>query len=411
MPKHHHHEKRSKKNMDEEMEEDEEDYDLPMLNPAITMGDDQTVACFGPRKCGKTTCIYWILLIKAFLAGIVMCPTPECYVTYEKFIPSAYIYNEFNRDKVQEIMSQQAVLADKIRHQVAKEEARLLEGQRIKNEELLKTMKQNLKQLAIERKWTEEEIAIQFERLCHEYEFLIEQGEAEIVRELNDLNNKIRKQHAKFMIWDDLASDNSLHDLIVKYIFNNGRHYLLFLMAAIQDVLELPPRSRGGLDWSLIFFESRKDVIKILYDKYATIVGSEKKLKKLLHYAQSKNCCLAVRKNHSNPTFSNSVFLFPRKPIPLAPQKLGCDLYWQAGGMWLDAQKFRKYKARPLAIMAGPGHKNKKLDLPVSDSEKDSDPKKKDKGKKKKKVEKKLLLDDSSMQLRKKKKKEKASRR
>jgi hypothetical protein len=91
--------------------------ELPMLDPKLVLYDS-TVAFFGPRKCGKSSILYWLLSGMNLNRLVVFCPTPELYRNYARWLPKSCLYQRFDADRIWKILKDQAQVAQKISQEV-----------------------------------------------------------------------------------------------------------------------------------------------------------------------------------------------------------------------------------------------------------------------------------------------------
>lgn len=132
---------------------------------------------------------------------------------------------------------------------------------------------------------------------------------------------KLRKEATACVILDGggAALDTYSEKTGFLQLMNNGRCYLSTTCIMVQRSSDLPHLTLGSLDWTVLFYESRRKELVELWKHHASVFACSLSLKEAMEYAQSKDCALAIRRNHKNPTFQNSVFLWPRKRMPVNP--------------------------------------------------------------------------------------------
>ncbi len=332
--------------------------ELPMMDPLL-IRYDSTLALFGPRKCGKTSSLYWHLLKLLLKRGLVMCPTPEVYKAYQSFLPESCLYQCFDEDRLQEILQGQSVLA----REIAKECKEMYRKLKATLPGIVAKLKEqatrNLLHRAARENWNDQQLEEEQEKARVQIAQRVEQRKAEMEKQVDDYEEKCRQDAALFIILDDLGSGGAMGNWMVKYIMNNGRHHLALMCILLQRSTDIPAECRGGLDWNIFFYDPRKAELSMIYNKYASIFESVEELLAYMEYANSKGCALVVRRNHANPSFANSVFLWPRTRLPREPEKLGSAEFWKANEVFLDAKRFDKYVSEVRIVGNKKGKKDK----------------------------------------------------
>jgi hypothetical protein len=306
-----------------------------------SVGDDSTVALFGPRGCGKTTLMRHILRRKNFNRGLVMCPTPEAFQTYSEFIPPCFIYDEFDEDVLANIMAFQKLIAYRVNSLLKSEVVIMIDRhQRLRKEQWISREKR-LIEYANKHQWTEEQIQTAWVREIAQEKFLNAQNESSLQSFLSGRRLELRKPKTMFLLLDDMSSYKpAMNSEILKKIINNGRHYLLFLIFAVQYAADFPCGCRGGLDWVIVFFDTIQNNVKRLFEMYVGIFPSREAFDIALKDASTRGCALVIRKNNPSPLLEDSVFLLKNERTMELPTYLGDPCWEYVHNMFFDNDKY-----------------------------------------------------------------------
>lgn len=314
--------------------------EVKILDPSIIPSDSTCLFC-GPRKTGKTTSLYALLSKMKFKRLFAMCPTPEIDNTFGQFLPTSCLYNTFDPSKLDRILLSQLRLSKRIGARHNQKKLRAVDDLEKELSVERDKMDAFFMEKALRKNWTNEETAAKLEMFLETNYEPLKVAKYEALRK--QLNNELEAERAYYAvagIYDDLGNDGSLRDTIIKYVMNNGRHHMIFQAMCVQGPKDLPADCRGGLDFAFLFNDPRVQYYEFAQKHYAGVFGGgAKDLERYLLMAQSRDCSLVVRRNHSNPTFENSVFLWPRVPLPMIPKKLGSPMAYEADKMWLSESR------------------------------------------------------------------------
>lgn len=315
--------------------------------PANEVADDATVGFFGPRGCGKTTAMTTLMSQKSLLRGMAMCPTPESFVTYGKFIPLSYVFDYFATDTLDHLMKFQNAARFRIETQFNAECAKMeyeaqkqrpirwqARVQRLLNASVKKGWKPRMMQLAWEREIQREE---------EEWARLEVEREKQAAKRLQEL----RAPYSCFLIMDDLGSNKTvMKSEMLKTLINNGRHYMLLLFIAIQYAIDFPKGCRGGLDWVFVFREPSRPNMETLYKSFVGTFPTLDSFINAVEDAHRRGCILAIRKTKQRQSIYENVYLFKSDPN-LAKRKggrfFGNEAYEYVHEMMFDEAKFQEH--------------------------------------------------------------------
>jgi len=307
------------------------------------VNDDCTVGLFGPRGCGKTTVTVNLLKQKKLFRGIAMCPTPECFATYGEFIPKSYVYDYFSEDVLIRIMNYQKSQSFAIHTNWRKEVADMM----VQHEERIAAdwnlRLQKIEERALANNFTRSQIESAFVVEKEEYEFQNKQAMASIRSWARQRKKELRRPFSMFIILDDLASNKKdINSETVKYLMNNGRHYFIFLVIAIQYCIDFPAACRGGLDWVVIFYDSLAPNLKRLYQNYVGCFPNQDMFEAVLKTAAGNGQAIVIRKNNPSPKLEDSVFLFQPDHLFLNDLYFGDANFEYVHHMFYNQRKFDK---------------------------------------------------------------------
>lgn len=310
------------------------------------IADDTTAAVLGPRGCGKTTLIYLLMKMKGQKRGIAMCGSGDCWVSYPKWLPMACIYEGFNHGKLSKIMAyQNKLLAVKAMVEHARLEKEL--GEKIRKEVQLLHQEKVERLVAAAEKHKPDIEVFKKERAKKEKQWQAEEDaewEKRYDKAKSQLYRSFRKPYTMFVILDDCGSDGSLHDGLVKILVNNGRHYGVFLVFALQNPLDLPPKYRQGICWLFLFYDTTKANIKNLWEKYcSSLFAKPENLLEAMKWAKQKGGVLALHVNHAEQhLFHRSVFFVKTEKLPHNPAPVGAEEFIKLGKEYFDQEKYDK---------------------------------------------------------------------
>jgi ABC-type oligopeptide transport system ATPase subunit len=326
--------------------------------------DDSTIGFFGPRGCGKTTAMRSVLRAKNLNRGIVMCPTPEAFVTYSKFVPSCFIYDEFSEETLEKVMSFQNLQAVKIDEMFEAELAALKDRHNQVRAEKWKQREEMFAERATRQRWSNHEMQLAWLREIEDEKFSNTQDEAAIKKFMDDRRVELRRPSAMFLVLDDLSSYKAaMSSETTQKLINNGRHYIIMLMVAVQYSVDFPCKCRGGLDWLVIFYDSMPSNVKRLYEMYVGIFHSRDQFDEAIDDARRRNAALVVRKNNQSPHLTDSVFLYSPDHLFASNSFLGDKQFAWVHNMFYDAQKandrLMHFEATKKKGGAGPGKRGR----------------------------------------------------
>ena len=308
--------------------------------------DDTTVGIFGPRGCGKTTLIYYMLSLKGMKRGIVQCATPECWVTYSKWLEKPYIYQGFYPDKLCAIMNYQNLLMKDVMKEFEFSQQETYDHIKAKVEEQIQKKREQLIKVAEAERWSLERFTKERDKRDQKWGSVAkEECEEAFSKGSNRRFRAHRKPYTMFVVFDDLGSDGSLRDEIIKKSVNNGRHYGMLLIFALQNPIDFPAHCRQGLNWLFLFYETKKSNLKNLFEKYASsLFETIEDLKAAMKWASEKNGVLVLHVNHPEQhILARSVFFWKSpKKLPYHPEPVGSEEFVKEGHQWFDEERHSK---------------------------------------------------------------------
>lgn len=272
-----------------------------------------------------------------------MCPTPECFATYGEFIPKSYIYDYFSEDILRRIMDYQKSQSFAIYTNWRNEVAQMMVKH---NERIALDWDARLKKIeerALANNFTRSQIESAFLVEKEEYEFQNKQAVSAIRSWARQRKKELRRPFSMFVILDDLASNKKdINSETVKYLMNNGRHYFIFLVIAIQYCIDFPAACRGGLDWVVIFYDSLAPNLKRLYQNYVGCFPNQDVFETVLKGAAANGQAIVIKKNNASPRLEDSVFLFQPDHLFLNDSYFGDENFLYVHHMFYNQRKFEK---------------------------------------------------------------------
>ena len=286
-----------------------------------------------------------ILRAKKFRRGIVKCPSPACYTTYDKIIPRSYLYNYFSEEIIQKIFDFQTDLRLRFDAYFEEDKQRLKDKHVKKMKDLFELKKQNLIKQMIKENKSEKETQKAFIDLKCEMERITKEDESALDNVCFQLELDYKKHYCMFLILDDFSSDpKAMRSEKLKFLINNGRHYWIILIVAVQFCIDLPSTIRGGLDWIVLFYDPSKDNLEKLYKKFAGGTKTFPTIQIFEHAlveATQRGCALVVRKNKMRPNVKENVFLSKNERQFMNVKFLGDKLFSYVHNLFYSDSKFR----------------------------------------------------------------------
>jgi hypothetical protein len=282
-----------------------------------------------------------ILAAKDLARGISMCPTPEAFRSYAEFIPIPFIFDFYDEDAIERIMSFQNAASFRL-HQIWRHEAaQLEEASKELRAQIWEQRMVRLQERAVQKGWAQQQVQIAYERAIVD-----DENEEKQNSETRRIHGKarwkeLRRPYSMFMILDDLSSDKStMKSELLKKLINNGRHYMIMLCVAVQYSMDFNPACRGGLDWVCIFFDSLEPNVKRLFEHYTGVFPDIHSFKAALSEASRQGCCLMIKKNVPSTNPTDCVFFYKPKPTHLSNKYFGDEAFDYVGRMFYDEAKF-----------------------------------------------------------------------
>jgi len=335
--------------------------------------DDSTVVMFGPRGCGKTRLIYRMLLMKKLRRGIIKCGSAECWVSYGKWMSKSYIYQGFFPEKLKKVMGYQNKLMTACMKEYDNLEEDLKSTLKTKAKRRHREKCERLVALAEKNKADFDEFMKAFVKRDKQYAAEEQdEYEKELGREKRKLYRETRNPYCMFLVLDDLGSDGSLKHGLVKVLVNNGRHYGILLVFAIQNPIDLPSQLRQGICWLFLFYETKYDNLLNLWKKYASsLFRSIEELRQAMQWASDNGGVLVLHVNHPEQHLKHrSVFFWKKINLPDEPVPIGSPEFLAQGNEFFDEDRHEKMKDELLVMDDAKGKGKKRKNKGKQDEEK-----------------------------------------
>lgn len=133
------------------------------------------------------------------------------------------------------------------------------------------------------------------------------------LRERGNASVKKEKIPYSFLILDSLNFPKESNSTIQETFFN-GRHYNLLSLVEIQHPNELSPCLRACIDYTFIFKPTCKKYIKLLYEKYASVL-SQDLFDKILSEMPADHC-LVINNNTRSSKIQDTIFYYKPQDHP-----------------------------------------------------------------------------------------------
>ena len=214
---------------------------------------DPAIAMVAKRGSGKSWVIRDVLRVNQSIpSGIVISPTDKMSSFYKDFVPDIFIYYD------QETEPLRTILTKLLEHQVQKiekQKTKLLQGKKI--------------------------------------------------------------DPRAFLVMDDCLASKSkwLKEQTIREIFQNGRHYKLLYILAMQFPLGIPPELRSNFDYVFLLREDFASNLKRIYDHYAGMFPTFNIFQRVFNICTAEYRCMVINNRGSGTDLTDKVFFYKAKNI------------------------------------------------------------------------------------------------
>lgn len=120
-----------------------------------------------------------------------------------------------------------------------------------------------------------------------------------------------------FLLMDDCLSDAKTwsKDRKIIDIFNNGRHYKLLYILAMQSPMAIPPAFRTNIDFTFILKNNNHSDRKKIYENYAGMFKSFEEFEIVLDNCTEDFNCLVIDNSTTSNKLQDQVFYFKANPV------------------------------------------------------------------------------------------------
>lgn len=228
----------------------------------------------GKKDTGKSTLLMSILRsIRNIPYGVIFCPSEGALAEYRTCFPERYIFNKLTEKSVE--------------NQLIK----IVENQ----EKAVEKLKKKLKEKGLPPKVD---------------------------------NTKLQK-YSMFILMDDCNFMTKLFKTqIMREIFYNGRHKLIYFIFTCHYCMDVPPALRMNTDYTFALRDSTDAGRRKLHEHYFGAID-KKDFGKLMDKATSNFGSLVFNnRNKGSTALEQSIFWY-RSPYPIKPFKIGNKEFWE----------------------------------------------------------------------------------
>lgn len=151
-----------------------------------------------------------------------------------------------------------------------------------------------------------------------------------ITRKGNDDREYADVDHRAFLIFDDLAFDNSrwINDPNIKFIFMNGRHVGITFLITMQYLLGIPPSLRTNVDYIFLCRETKITMKKKLYEHYAGMFPDFQMFCQVLDECTKDFGCLVIDNVTKSDKLEDQVFWYKADISKHKNFRLCDEVFW-----------------------------------------------------------------------------------
>ncbi len=154
-------------------------------------------------------------------------------------------------------------------------------------------------------------------------EFIFDEFEPSIVSNVYERQEKLIQKFGKdykkfdsrcFILMDDCIADKRFFkDKGVRDIFMNGRHSNLMYMLTTQDCMAIPADLRGNIDYVFILRETRVNILKKIYDHYASVIPDFEMFRYMMKVFTENYGVLVINNKAQSNKLEDQVFYYKAK--------------------------------------------------------------------------------------------------
>lgn len=157
-------------------------------------------------------------------------------------------------------------------------------------------------------------------------EFIFDEFEPSIVANVYERQELVIKKYGKdykkfdsrcFILMDDCIADKRFFkDRGVRDIFMNGRHSNLMYLLTTQDCMAIPSDLRGNIDYVFILRETRVNILKKIYDHYASCIPTFDMFRYMMTVFTENYGVLVISNKAQSNRLEDQVFYYKAKEHP-----------------------------------------------------------------------------------------------
>lgn len=243
---------------------------------------DRTRSCIfiGGSGTGKSHLVTDVLYHNRDMrAGIVMSGTEEGDPYWAKFIPDLFIYNQWQPDKLEDLID------------IQKKKKRALEAY---------------------------DVNIEY---CQKH------GRLEEARKLEERKRAEERAIRKFVIIDDCMYNSSISRTdVLRKVFMNGRHWNMFVLLTIQYCVDLHISLRGNAGYVFVCREPIINYRKRIFDNFLGMLPSFAAFEKVMDTCTQNYECLVLDKTAKTTKPEEALFWY--KAAASHSFRIGSERLW-----------------------------------------------------------------------------------
>lgn len=148
------------------------------------------------------------------------------------------------------------------------------------------------------------------------------------------LRGEDRKLKPMFVVMDDCAFDKkTLSNSTMREAFMNGRHRALFIVNAVQYMMDIPSSLRGQIDYVFATRDNIRDQREKLYKYFFGIFDDFETFSRVLDECTQGHSCIVLDGKSLSNKVEDVVFHYQADP-DLPEFRLCADIYWEMDTMY-----------------------------------------------------------------------------
>jgi hypothetical protein len=239
------------------------EYNLKRFDPS-TMDKSRACVFIGGSGTGKSSLMTSILHAnRAIPAGIVFSPTEAADPHFSKFIPDIFIYNDWEAEKLEDLMQMQMKAKKGV------------------------------------------------EAIDAEIDYCRKNGRNEDLRRAEAKKHARMQAMRKFVVLDDCAYKKGItRSETLRKLFMNGRHWGILTMFSVQYCVDLDISLRGNAGYVFVCRENIINYRKRIYDNFLGMLPSFQVFEKVMDACTQNYECLVLDRTQKSTRVEDCLFWY-----------------------------------------------------------------------------------------------------